>query len=133
MKSLAVTKLKLYDKYGQRKLMARLHPRRQLEQYHECRGVHFESEQCADEYQYQHWVSRRQELQAPPEVGFTGFWLQEWWSITVAASMHEDLPFALSQPECADPAAQWLNMIAWGEYSVSADFRPRRFRVRYCG
>ena len=108
--------------------MARLHPRRQLEQWHECWGIHVESEQYADEYQYQHWVSRRQELQVPPEAGYTGFWLQEWWLTMVAASVHDDLPFALSQPSrTTGSAARWLNMIAGGEYSASAELCPQRF------
>ncbi|PJE65159.1 hypothetical protein COU91_03150 [Candidatus Saccharibacteria bacterium CG10_big_fil_rev_8_21_14_0_10_47_8] len=77
-----------HNDYGQREYMTRVQTRRQLEQWHECWSVHAESEQCADEYQYEYWVSRRQELQAPPEAGFTGFWLQEWRSTMVAASVH---------------------------------------------
>lgn len=83
--------------YGQCEYMTRVPTRRQLEQWHECRGVHTESEQCAYQYQYEHWVPRRQELDSSAAS------LEE-----VAAKMavdygrnqraFRDLPFALSWP-----------------------------------
>ena len=113
-KLLLMINRKHYYTSGQRRLMARLHPRRQLEQWHECWGIHVESEQYADEYQHQHWLSGRQELQVPPEVGFTDFWPQEWRLTTVAASVHDDLPFVLSGP--VSFIARWPNMTAGSEH-----------------
>lgn len=97
-KLLLMINRKHYYTSGQRRLMARLHPRRQLEQWHECGGIHVESEQCADEYPYRHWIPRRQELQALPEPYKTGCWQQKWRLTTVVASVHDDLPFVLSGP-----------------------------------
>jgi len=108
--------------------MARLHPRRQLEQWHECRGIHVESEQYADEYQYQHWLSGRQELQVPPEAGYTGFWSQEWRSTMVTASVHDDLPFALSRPERAYWRATPAKYDSWGRIPVFDGLSPLAFR-----
>jgi len=107
--------IKVYNLVGQHKLMARVQTRRQLEQWQQCWSILAQSEQCADEYEQQHWVSRRQELQAPPEAGFTNFWLQEWWSTKVAASVHDDLPFVLSKP--VGSMLSRLNMTVGGEYS----------------
>jgi hypothetical protein len=106
--------IKVYNLVGQHKLMTRVQTRRQLEQWHECWSILAQSEQYADEYEQQHWVSRRQELQAPPEDSFTNFWLQEWWSTKVITSVHDDLPFVLSQP--VGSMLSRLNMTAGSEY-----------------
>lgn len=44
---------------GMPKEVARLHPWRQLEQWREQWRVHAESEQCARQYEHEHWVSLR--------------------------------------------------------------------------
>lgn len=115
-----------YDVNGQYKYTARFHPRRQLERNVECRGIHVESEQYADEYQYEHWLSRRQELTPPP---FFIKWPQEWWLITVITSVHEDLPFVLSKPASALPGR--LNKRVGGKYSLYAIFCPWRVAAAY--
>ena len=89
---------KVYNVVGQHKLMTRVQARWPLDPWHACGGIHAQSEQCADEYQYEYWVPRRQELQAPPEPYKTGCWQQKWRLTTVVASVHDDLPFVLSGP-----------------------------------
>lgn len=113
---------KRYDVFGLHKYTARFPPRRQLEQYDERWCVHVESEQCADEYEYQYWVSGRQELQAPPGAGYASCWSQEWWLITVATSVQEDLPFVLSKP--VGTLLNGLNNRAGGRFSLSGKLLP---------
>lgn len=121
---LAELRGKLYYISGQFKQTARLPPRRQLEQHDECRSVRPESEQCADEYQYQHWVPRRQELWLqhlvykvrPCKKG----WLE--WPLTKVSAREQtkDLPFELSVPAGFIPI--WLNRIVPGGYPKLRDF-----------
>lgn len=117
---------KRYDNDGQYGQVARLYPRRQLGQWQQCRGVHAQSEQCADEYEHEHWVSRRQELQAPPETDSIGLWPQEWRLTMVDASVHDDLPFVLSWPESDGLSLRRLNSRAGCEYEILDIFRTQR-------
>ena len=120
--------IKVYNLVGQHKLMTRVQTRRQLEQWHECGGIHVESEQCADEYPYRHWIPRRQELQALPEPYKTGCWQQEWRLTTVVASVHDDLPFVLSGP--VSFMACWPNMTAGSEYLLPRGLSLPAFGIR---
>lgn len=104
--------MKRYDKHGQPELMTRLQTRRQLEQWQQCRSIHAQLEQYADEYEYQHWLSRRQELRLRH---FAKKWPQAWLVITILARVQkEDLQFGLSKPapRLTDALAKY-NSLGW--------------------
>lgn len=125
IRRLAELQGKRYHNGGYREAKARVPTRRQLEQWVERWGVHAQSEQCADEYEYEHWLSLRQELRAPSRRHSWLSGLPEWSSATVAASAHEDLPLALSE------LVLQLNMIVGGGYpdfGASAAGALRRLR-----
>lgn len=103
-----------YDQFGQRKLTTRLQTRRQLEQWGECRGVYAQSEQCADECEHQHWLSRRQELRAP----VLGYLAPARVATDYGQSQRaiEDLQFVLSKPRSF---LGWrLNTTVGGKYRL---------------
>jgi len=102
-----------HNDYGQREYMTRVQTRRQLGQWHECWGIHAQSEQYTDQYQYQHWFPRRQELYRSA----ISLWerLPKWLLITVAARGHLEIS-RLGCPGRLCLMAHRPNMTVGGEY-----------------